>query len=86
MKILKAEPGKIKKQFFSSKLTLIKEIDVFQKKVKNNVIKRQNYYKKCKVIGLMSNQFMIFHLNQINLKEDPKEMGAGVGVKGVEGF
>ena len=50
MKILKL--NSLKKQFFSSKLTLKPETDAFQKKVKNNVLKIQNYYKKCKVIGL----------------------------------
>ena len=29
---------------------------------------------------------MIYHLNQINLKEDPKEMVARMEVKGVEDF
>jgi hypothetical protein len=88
MKIRKAEPDFmiIQKQFFSSKLTLIPEIGVFQKKVKNTVSKRQNYNKKCKVIGLQTNQYMIYHLNQINLKEDLKEMVAGMEAKGVEDF
>ena len=84
MKILKLD--NLKKQFFSSKLTLKPETDAFQKKVKNNVLKIQNYYKKCKVIGLQNSQSMIFHLNRINLTEDRKEMGAEVGVKGVEDF
>ena len=88
MKILKAELDNqiFKKLYFSSKLTLITEVDVFQKKVKNNVFKKQNFYKKCKVIDLLTNQYMIYLLNQINLKEDPKEMVAGMEVKGVKDF
>jgi hypothetical protein len=88
MKILKAELDNqiFKKLYFSSKLTLITEVDVFQKKVKNNVFKKQNFYKKCKVIDLLTNQYMIYLLNQINLKEDHKKMEVGMVVKEVKDF